>query len=43
MLMPLINKCKSYREEGVCKAKALAWIKLIENIGDKIREYDSKV
>ena len=36
MLMPLQNKCKTYKEEDVCKAKILAWLSLIENINEKL-------
>ncbi len=41
--MPLVNKCKTYKDENVCKSKVLAWAKLIENIGDRIRDFDIKI
>ena len=43
LLMPLVNKCKTYKDERVCKAKVLAWVKLIENIGEKLQNYDMKI
>ena len=36
MLMPLQNKCKTYKEEDVCKAKICAWLCLVENINEKL-------
>jgi hypothetical protein len=35
LLMPLINKTKSYESDSVSKSKALAWLCLIENIGNR--------
>jgi hypothetical protein len=43
LLMPLTNKCKTYKDECVCKAKALAWLRLIEHIGDRMSNYDMKI
>ncbi len=41
--MPLLNKCKTYKEEDVCKSKILAWLSLIENLNDKLPPYVVKV
>ena len=34
--MPLQNKCKTYKEEDVCRAKICAWLCLIENINENL-------
>ena len=41
--MPLMNKCKTFKEEDVCKAKILAWVRLIENVNNKLPEHFAKV
>ena len=41
--MPLINKTKTYKNDNVCKSKALAWLCLIENIGNKLPNYLTNV
>jgi hypothetical protein len=43
LLMPLVNKSKNYKNDNVCKAKALAWLCLIENINDRISQYVTSV
>jgi hypothetical protein len=41
--MPLLNKCKTYKEEDVCKSKILAWLGLIENLNEKLPNYLGKI
>lgn len=41
--MPLLNKCKTYKDESVCKAKLLSWMCLIENLEDQLPKYSYKV
>ena len=41
--MPLLNKCKTYKDESVCKAKLLSWLCLIENLADQLPKYSYKV
>ncbi len=41
--MPLLNKCKTYKEEDVSKSKILAWLGLIENLNEKLPNYLGKV
>jgi hypothetical protein len=41
--MPLINKTKSYKSDIVSKSKALTWLCLIENIGNRCSSYLTNV
>jgi hypothetical protein len=41
--MPLINKCKNFKDESLSRAKVLAWHALIQNVGDKIKDYQPKI
>lgn len=41
--MPLVNKCKTYKEENVSHKKILAWMCLIENTNDQIVNHYLKV
>ena len=41
--MPLMNKCKTFKEEEVCRAKILAWVRLIENVNNKLPDYFTMV
>ena len=43
ILTPLINKCKAYKDEDLCKTKANAWLCLIENVNERLPEYMNKV
>ncbi|CAF0955839.1 unnamed protein product [Brachionus calyciflorus] len=43
VLMPLLNKCKTFKDECVCKAKCLAWMCLIENLKEQLPNYAQKV
>lgn len=42
-MMPLVNKCKTYKEENVSYKKILAWMCLIENTNDQIVNHYLKV
>lgn len=39
----MINKTKSYKNDNLCKSKALAWLSLIENIDNKVPSYLANV
>lgn len=43
IMMPLVHKCKTYKEESVCRSKILAWLCLIENVNDQLINYYGKI
>ena len=42
ILTPLINKCKAYKDEELCRTKACAWLCLIENVNERLPEYTTR-
>ena len=43
LLMPLIKKSSSYKDEALFKSKALAWLHLIETTNERLGDYVSTV
>lgn len=39
ILTPLINKCKAYKDEELCRTKANVWLSLVENINENMSQY----